>query len=92
MLWRVARVGTNLFPTRIVAADGRYGGAVAVAERSAPVSPTLVRSLIAEFVGTLLLVFLAVGAAVSGVTGRGLVSGVVTTPRRSRSASCSPAA
>lgn len=40
-------------------------------------SPTLVRSLIAEFVGTLLLVFLAVGAAVSGVTGRGLVSGVV---------------
>jgi MIP family channel proteins len=41
------------------------------------VSPTLVRSLIAEFVGTLLLVFLAVGAAVSGVTGGGLVSGVV---------------
>ena len=40
-------------------------------------SPTLVRSLIAEFVGTLLLVFLAVGAAVSGVTGNGLVSGVV---------------
>jgi aquaporin Z len=33
--------------------------------------------VIAEFVGTLLLVFLAVGAAVSGVTGRGLVSGVV---------------
>jgi len=41
------------------------------------VSPTLVRSLVAEFVGTLLLVFLAVGAAVSGVTGKGLVSGVV---------------
>jgi aquaporin Z len=41
------------------------------------VSPTLVRSVIAEFVGTLLLVFLAVGAAVAGVTGRGLVSGVV---------------
>jgi aquaporin Z len=33
--------------------------------------------VIAEFVGTLLLVLLAVGAAVSGVTGRGLVSGVV---------------
>jgi aquaporin Z len=41
------------------------------------VSPTLVRSVVAEFIGTLLLVFLAVGAAVSGVTGRGLVSGVV---------------
>jgi aquaporin Z len=41
------------------------------------VTPTLVRSVIAEFVGTLLLVFLAVGAAVSGVTGGGLVSGVV---------------
>ncbi|WP_448624029.1 aquaporin [Geodermatophilus sp. URMC 64] len=40
-------------------------------------SSTLVRSLIAEFVGTLLLVFLAVGAAVAGVTGDGLVSGVV---------------
>jgi aquaporin Z len=41
------------------------------------VSPTLVRSLIAEFVGTLLLVFLAVGAAVSGLKGAGLLSGVV---------------
>jgi len=41
------------------------------------VSPTLVRSVIAEFVGTLLLVFLAVGAAVSGLKGLGLLSGVV---------------
>jgi aquaporin Z len=42
------------------------------------VSPTLVRSLIAEFVGTLLLVFLAVGAAVAGLKGGGpLVAGVV---------------
>jgi aquaporin Z len=31
------------------------------------VSPTLVRSVVAEFVGTLLLVFLAVGAAVGGI-------------------------
>jgi aquaporin Z len=41
------------------------------------VSPTLVRSLIAEFVGTLLLVFLAVGAAVAGLKGAGLLGGVV---------------
>jgi len=41
------------------------------------VSPTLVRSLIAEFVGTLLLVFLAVGAAVAGLKGGGLLTGVV---------------
>ena len=40
-------------------------------------SPTLVRSLIAEFVGTLLLVFLAVGAAVAGLKGGGLLTGVV---------------
>jgi aquaporin Z len=31
------------------------------------VSPTLVRSVVAEFIGTLLLVFLAVGAAVGGI-------------------------
>jgi aquaporin Z len=41
------------------------------------VSPTLVRSLVAEFVGTLLLVFLAVGAAVAGLKGGGLLAGVV---------------
>jgi aquaporin Z len=41
------------------------------------VSPTLIRSLIAEFVGTLLLVFLAVGAAVAGLKGGGLLAGVV---------------
>src|SRR5215212_4427365 len=45
--------------------------------RGLPVSPPLVRSLLAEFVGTALLVFLAVGAAVSGLTGDGHVSGVV---------------
>src|SRR4051794_7001314 len=45
--------------------------------RGVAVSPPLVRSLVAEFVGTALLVFLAVGAAVSGLKGAGLVSGVV---------------
>src|SRR4051794_39392811 len=45
--------------------------------RGVAVSPPLVRSLVAEFVGTALLVFLAVGAAVSGIAGSGLVSGVV---------------
>ncbi|MGY1619933.1 aquaporin [Geodermatophilus sp. SYSU D00691] len=44
--------------------------------------PTLVRSLVAEFVGTLLLVFLAVGAAVGGIdavgaTGVALAFGLV---------------
>src|SRR3954468_5375219 len=77
MLWRVAPAGTNLSCDPHRGRRRAARGTVAAPERSVPVSPTLVRSLIAEFVGTLLLVFLAVGAAVSGVTGRGLVSGVV---------------
>jgi aquaporin Z len=76
MLWRVGHRQASLYPTRTVDADGRHGGAAAAPRRSA-VSPTLVRSVIAEFVGTLLLVFLAVGAAVSGLQGLGLLSGVV---------------
>src|SRR3954463_4893638 len=77
MLWRVAPAGTSLCCDPHRGRRRAARGTVAAPERSVPVSPTLVRSLIAEFVGTLLLVFLAVGAAVSGVTGRGLVSGVV---------------
>src|SRR4051794_4858117 len=45
--------------------------------RGVAVSPPLVRSLVAEFVGTALLVFLAVGSAVAGLKGDGLVSGTV---------------
>ena len=65
-VWRVAGGRSTLVAARTAVAEGDTG------ERLRPVaevrmSPTLARSVAAEFLGTALLVFVAVGSAVAGI-------------------------
>ena len=66
-VWRVAGARATLVAARIVVTEGWHGGAVCGPSRRCRMSPTLARSVAAEFVGTALLVLVAVGAAVVGI-------------------------